>query len=306
MSDPTEQTEDDVSVIEGEDEQSLGAEDQADEQTESESGQDAGSEQESGDTEPDEVVITLGDEPTPEEDDKRAPEWVRDLRKSNRELVRRQRELEAENARLKGAPSGQSAAVTVGEKPKLKEFADADEIAEYERDLEAWHTRKREADEQQRTRQQAEEQQQAQWQGRIDAVKKAATTLKVKDYDDASLSFEDTFAPIQQAIVLDGPEDPKTSALLRYALGKNPKKAKELAGIQNPVKFAFAVAKLEAQLKVTPRKQAPAPDRVVRSSVAGAAAVDNELERLRKDAEKTGDLSKVFAYRQQQRAKQRA
>jgi hypothetical protein len=34
--------------------------------------------------------------------------------------------------------------------------------------------------------------------------------------------------------------------------------------------------------------------------------VDNELERLRKDAEKTGDLSKVFAYRQQQRAKQRA
>lgn len=307
MSEATEQTEDDVSVIESEDEQSSIVEDQADESASVESDdQEAGSaegEQASGEAEADEVVISIGDEPAPEDDDKRAPEWVRDLRKSNRELVRRQRELEAENARLKGAAGGQSADVVVGEKPTL---AGCDFDAEkFEADLEAWHTRKREADEQQRKRQQVEEQQQAQWQGRIDAVKKAATTLKVKDYDDAAQTFEDSFAPIQQAIILDGPEDPKTSALLRYALGKNPKKAKELAGIQNPVKFAFAVAKLEAQLKVTPRKQAPTPDKVVRSSVAGAAAVDNELERLRKEAEKTGDLSKVFAYRQQQRAKQR-
>jgi hypothetical protein len=288
--------------------------DEAAEDDESKEGDDEGAgaegegeepaEAEEVDAEADEVVISLGDEPAPEEDDKRAPEWVRDLRKSNRELVRRQRELEAENARLKGSAGGQPAAVVVGEKPTM-EGCDFD-AEKFERDLEAWHTRKREADEQQRKQKQTEEQQQAQWQGRIDSVKKAATTLKVKDYDDAAQVFEDSFAPIQQAIILDGPDDPKTSALLRYALGKNPKKAKELAGIQNPVKFAFAVAKLEAKLKVTPRKQAPTPDKVVRSSVAGAAAVDNELERLRKEAEKTGDLSKVFAYRQQQRAKQRA
>ena len=257
-----------------------------------------------GDEDAEEVVISLGEPEPAEEDEKRAAPWVRDLRKINRELVRRQRELEAENARLKGNAGGQPADVVVGEKPTL---AGCDFDAEkFEADLEAWHTRKREADEQQRKRQEAEEQQRTHWQARIDAVTKAAGTLKVKDYDDAAQSFEDTFSVVQQAIVVDGPEDPKTAALLRYALGKNQKKAKELAAITNPMRFTFAVAELKAQLKVTPRRQAPTPDRVVRSSVAGAAAVDNELERLRADAEKTGDLSKVFAYRQQQRAKQRA
>ena len=46
-----------------------------------------------------------------------------------------------------------------------------------------------------------------------------------------------------------------------YALGKNPKKAKELGEITDPVKFAFAVAKLETQLTVTSRKQVPPPEK---------------------------------------------
>lgn len=138
-------------------------------------------------------------------------------------------------------------------------------------------------------------------------MKTAASGLKVSDYDDASQAFEDTFSIVQQGIVIGGPEDPKASALLRYALGKNPKKAKELAAIKDPVKFAFAVAKLETQLKVTPRKSAPPPDRQVRSSVAGATAVDNQLARLQAEADKTGDRSKVAAYlRQKNKAKQAA
>lgn len=253
----------------------------------------------------DEIVVSLGDDPEPgEEEEKRAPEWVRELRKSNREKDRKLREQEAEIARLKGTT--QPAAVVVGEKPTL-EGCDYD-AEKFERELEAWHTRKREADEQKRTRDQQAEQLQAQWQARTDAVSKAATALKLPDYEDAVLAFEDLFPEmVHRGIIMGGPEDPKASALLRYALGKNPKKAKELAAIKDAVKFAFAVAKLETQLKVTPRKSAPPPDRRVGSSVAGAAAVDSQLARLQAEADKTGDRSKVAKYlREKQKAKQAA
>ena len=88
-----------------------------------------------------------------------------------------------------------------------------------------------------------------------------------------------------------------------YALGKNPKKAKELAAIADPVKFAFAVAKLEAQLKVTNRKPSPPPpERVISGTGRVSGAVDSTLERLREEAARTGDMSKVVAYRRQKRA----
>jgi hypothetical protein len=87
-----------------------------------------------------------------------------------------------------------------------------------------------------------------------------------------------------------------------YALGKNPKKLKELASITDPVKFAFAIAKLETQLKVSNKKPAPPPEKVVGGTAPIRGAVDSTLERLRADAERTGDYSKVFAYRKQKRA----
>lgn len=284
---------------EGEAADESGAEGHEDESGESEgeaSDDDAG---EGADAD-DEVVVSIGEEsPTSSEDENRAPEWVRELRKSNREKDRRIRELEGQVAKT---TSGQQPAA-VGEKPTL-EGCNFD-TGKYEADLEAWHARKREADDQASAKTRAEEQQRAHWQTRIDAVTKAGATLKVKDYEDAGQAFEDQFSIVQQGIVIGGPDDPKTSALLRYALGKNPKKAKELSSITDPVKFAFAVAKLETQLKVTPRKAAPTPDKKVASTVAGAAVVDNQLARLRDEAAKTGDYSKVHAYRQNQRAKER-
>ena len=92
-----------------------------------------------------------------------------------------------------------------------------------------------------------------------------------------------------------------------YALGKNPKKAKELAAINDPVKFAFAVAKLEAQLKVNPAKRPPAPERAVTGGSAPiSGTTDSTLDRLRAEAERTGDMTKVIRYRQQLREKQAA
>lgn len=247
-----------------------------------------------------EVIVTLGEEATAEEEDPaRAPEWLRDLRKSNREKDRRIRELEAERA-SRGA-STESAAIVVGEKPKLEDFDyDPEKFATA---LDAWHGRKAQADEQQKKRDETQTRERAQWTSRLDAVTKASEGLKVRDHEDATAAFEGAFSMIQQGIVLGGPDDAKTSAMLRYALGKNPAKARELAAIQDPVKFAVALGKLEMQLKVTPRKAAPAPDSRINSGVAGAAAVDNQIERLREDARRTGDYSKVAEYKRQQEKK---
>jgi len=104
----------------------------------------------------------------------------------------------------------------------------------------------------------------------------------------------------QQGVVIQGAENP---ALVIYALGKNPKKAKELASIADPVKFAFAIAKLETQLKVTGKRTPPPPEKTVGGGTAPIrGAVDSNLERLREDAARTGDYSKVYAYKKQKRA----
>lgn len=237
------------------------------------------------------LVVSIGDEPQPEEDAAKAPEWVRDLRKSNREKDRRIRELEQRVATA--APADQ--VVVVGVKPTLEGCNyDADK---FETELVAFHQRKQDADSQQRSRTESDQRQQAQWQGRVDAVSKAAAGLKLPDYEDTIQNFEDLFpSMVHRGIIMGGPDDAKTSALLRYALGKNPKRAKELAAITDPVKFTFAIAKLEDKLKVAPRRSAPTPESVIRSSVAGSAAVDSTLRRLQEQADKSGDRTKVAAY----------
>lgn len=250
-------------------------------------------------SEPDEVIITIGDEAPPEEEEKRAPDWVRELRKANREKDRRIRELEA---RVQTAQPAAVQADPVGAKPTLESCDfDGEKLAA---ELESWYDRKAKAERAADEKRRAEESERAAWQAKLDAYGSAKAKLKVRDYEDAEASAMDVLSVVQQGVILSGAENP---ARLVYALGKHPSKAKELAAITDPVKFAFAVAKLETQLRTAPaKKAAPTPERVVKSSVAGAAAVDNQLEKLRDEAAKTGDMSKLMAYRQQLKAKQRA
>ena len=248
--------------------------------------------------EPDEVVVTIGDETPSEPEPERAPEWVRELRKSHRELQRKVREYEEQSARV-AAPV---AIPTLGAKPKLEDHDyDTDR---YEAALEAWYRQK---DSVEAARKQAEAQVEAQrraWQNKLEGYAKAKAELRVKDYEDAEATVQESLNTVQQGVLLQGADNP---ALVVYALGKNPKKAKELAAINDPVKFAFAVAKLEAQLKVNPAKRPPAPERAVTGGSAPiSGTTDSTLDRLRAEAERTGDMTKVIRYRQQLREKQAA
>lgn len=249
----------------------------------------AGNSDETDEAGTDDVVVTIGDEKAPEEDEQaKAPEWVRELRKSDREKTRKIREQEAEIQRLKGASA--PAAVELGAKPTLAS-CDYDET-KFETDLAAWHDRKREVDELARKKAEEEQKSRDQWQSKLADYGKKKTELKVRDFEDAEESAKEVLSVTQQGVIVQGAENP---ALVVYALGKNPKKAKELASITDPVKFAFAIAKLETALKVTTRKSPPPPERTVRGGGQGSA-VDSALERLQAEADKTGDRSKVAKY----------
>lgn len=246
----------------------------------------------------DEVVITIGDETPPaasddEVDGKPAPHWVKELRKQARELARENRELkQAQQAAQQQA----AAAPAVGERPTL-EGCDFDAEV-YAEKLLAWNDAKRKADAEAEAARKEQEAAQEAWNQKLTAYKAAGAQLKVADFADAEAVVQDTFSPTQVGIIVNGADN---AAHLVYALGKNPAKAKELAAIKDPVKYAFAVAKLETQLKVTPRKAPPAPERKVGGSASGATSVDNTLARLEAEADKTGDRSKVIAYKRQQR-----
>ena len=244
--------------------------------------------------ESDEVVVSIGEEAPPAEEEQRAPEWVRELRKANREKERRIRELEA---RLQTTTQTENKPVALGPKPKLEEFDyDADR---FEQALDAWHERKRQHDLETERVRQAEQTQQQAWQAKLEGYSKAKAELKVRDYEDAEAIAQEVFNVTQQGVILQGAENP---ALVIYALGKNPKKAAELAKNTDPVKFAFAVAKLEKELKVTNRRAAPAPERVIQGTGRVSGAVDSTLERLREEAARTGNMTKVIQYKAQKRA----
>ncbi len=243
----------------------------------------------------DEVTVSIaGESPAPDEEEQRAPEWVRDLRKSDREKTRRIRELE-QQVQAAAAPA---VSVAVGEKPTL-EGVDYD-TDRFETELAAYHQRKQDkAAEDQKKQAETEAATQA-WQGKLDAYGKGKTELKVKDFEDAEATVLETLNVTQQGLILHAANSP---ALVVYALGKNTRKAKELASINDPVKFAFALGQLETQLKVTQRKAPPPPDKQIQGSAPVTGSVDSTLARLEKEADRTGDRSAIRAYNKSLKAK---
>lgn len=246
------------------------------------------------------VVITIGNENPPSDEDEQhnaAPQWVKDLRKADREKSKRIRELEQEKVERERAQ--QPGAVKLGDKPTLA-GCDFDEDR-FETELTGWHEKKRATDDLASKQRKEQEDAQAAWQGKLSSYDAAKAALKVDDFEDAEAVVLEQFSQTQQAIIINGADKPEQVV---YALGKNPAKAKELAAIKDPVKYAFAIAKLETQLKVTPRKAPPAPERVVRGTAA-ASTSDTQLAKLEAEADRTGDRTKVAQYRRQKMQDQR-
>lgn len=276
-----------------------GVEEQEEESEEEEQEEDADGEGEVGDDDGGIFVTIAGEKPAAEEEDESvAPAWVKKLRKDHREAQKELRELRAKI----NAPEPNKSVPVLGKKPSMED-SDIDWDAEkFEEALTAWHERKREIDQAEQSAKQQQQKQEEEWNQRLGAYSTAKTGLKVKDFDDAEEQVRNSLNVTQQGIIIQGAENP---ALVVYALGKNPKKAAELAGISDHVKFAFAIAKLETQLKVQSRKSAPPPEKTISGTGKVSGSIDSTLERLRAEADKTGDMSKVLAYKRDQRNKKK-
>lgn len=240
----------------------------------------------------DEIVVSIGEEsPTEEEEVKQAPEWVRNLRKENRDKERRIKELESKL----NAPKEADKPLQLSVKPSLDQF-DYD-AEKYEAALEVWYETKRMIEHKENEAKVNAEKQQQQWNETLKAYEAKKTQLKVKDFADAESVVTDTLDETKQGIILHAAKDP---ALLVYALGKNPKRVRELASINDPVKFAYMIGGLEKELKVTNRKAPPPPpEKRVKGTAPLSGTVDSTLERLREEAARTGNMSKVMAYKRQ-------
>lgn len=245
----------------------------------------------------DEVVVSIGEVEAQLEEEAKAPEWVRELRRSHRET---QRELKETKAKLAEATAEKIPAIKA--KPSMED-ADIDYDADkYEAALIDWYDQKRRSDEAENKAQASAKSQDDAWQEKLSGYGKAKVELKFKDFDEVEAEVLENLSATQQAIIVKGAVNP---ALVIYGLGKNPAKAKALSSITDPVEFAFAVARMEAlELKVTKKNNAiPPPERSVSSNGRVSGTVDSTLERLREDAAKTGDHSKVIQYKAQQRNK---
>ena len=183
------------------------------------------------------------------------------------------------------------------ERPKLSEF-DYDED-KFQAALDDWFKKKSEIDNFEEGQRRAQQEAQKQVEATRNAYQESAKTLKVKDFKEAEEEVVNTLSEVQQGLILSGADN---APLLVYALGKNPKRLSELAAIKDPVKFAFAAAKLEKDLKTSNRKsEKPAPETPLKNTGAAVAGSSKTLERLREEAAKTGDMSKVVAFKRQMR-----
>lgn len=229
---------------------------------------------------PEEYSLRVGDEEIPltEEDDDHvdgqpAPQWVKDLRKNNREKDKELRELrrQLDQIQTKPAEQQQPQSDAVPPKPTL-ESCDYDEAA-FDAALTDWHEKKGRAEQ---SKQQKERQQQEHIQRfnqRLQQHNERATKLPVKDYRETEEIVRRELPPIQQEILIHAADE--GSELIAYALGKNPQLRQRVAAETDPIRAAFLLGQISKQVSLAPKvKKAIKPEPEVRGGGADAKQDD--------------------------------
>lgn len=284
--------EDEEEIIEEEEEEELpddDTEDSSDDEDDPEEDQDEEEEEDDSEDDDDERVVTIGDaEPEGEEEPKKTPGWVKKVREINRrqeaEIKQLKRQLAEKQAAEKEKP------VELGERPTMKSVGYDDK--KFEAALIEYNERKRLVDAQNAQKAEQQKMQAERWQAKQQQYVEGKKTHAFKDYETAESIVDNTLNKAQLGVILDGAKD---SALVVYALGKNPKVLEQVSQITNPVEFAFEIARLETQMKVS-SKSTPKPEKRVKGKTGGSTS-EATLNKLRKEAAKTGDFTEVIAYR---------
>lgn len=228
--------------------------------------------------------------------EKQAPTWVKKLRKDYRELKKAYREEKKKNESLTGDNSED---LTLGPKPNFDDFDyDSDKFSKA---LDEWYTKKRKVDEHHAKQESERLQQQREWESKVEKFNQSKSSINVSDFSEMEDLVQENLSEIQIGIILEGAENP---AKVIYALGKNPKKLEELSEIDNHVRFTYQIAKIEEVMKSRTIKPETSPEKVIKGNMGSMTSSETHLERLRDEAAKTGDMTKVIAYKQKLRQKQ--
>ena len=209
-----------------------------------------------------------------------APEWVKQLRKENRELKKQ----------LKQTPQ-QPQVAPLREKPTITDH-DFDSEA-YEADLEQWFNEKAQHDEVINAQKAKDEAIDNRYVASVDKMRKIAP-----DYDEVEDTVVATLSPEKQALLKLGVED---TAKLVYALGKSPNKLAELEQL-DPVSFVKQLGIMEFQMSQKSRNpNKPQPKSHELTGAAGGG--DSKLAKLEAEAAKTGDRTAIREYRKRMKQK---
>lgn len=230
-----------------------------------------------------ETVVTFGDEELPE-----AAPAETDLIKHLRNELRESKKALAEVR--KATPV--ELEIVVGKEPDLESCGYDEDV--FRTEYRAWVDRGRQAEKAKERREQQATKANEEWAGELRRYEQGKAKLGFADVKEVEDVVTDKLDQVQQSILVMAADNP---ALVLYSLGKHPAKLADIAKIQNPVKLAAAIVKLEGTLKVTTRRKAPAPDEVTRGSAGVSAGSDKTLEKLEKEAERTGNRTALIAYR---------
>lgn len=220
-----------------------------------------------------------------------APQWAKDLRTKNRELEKQIRE----SNRQKKQEVEKQEQLVLGPRPELFD-AGSEDKAKHDKALDDWYERKGkiDAEKERKVGLQKQERERMQQVETSYKDKKKAFSGLVKDYDDAEHAIEQALDQTQQGILLTGADNPATMA---YTLFKRPALLEQMSKIKDPVKFAIALGELQKSSTVKPRKPTTKPEKTVTGTSPGGGSVDQTLDKLREEAARSGNFSKVSAHK---------
>lgn len=211
---------------------------------------------------------------------KPAPDWVKQMRKENRELKKQLKQT-----------TQQPQVAQLREKPTITDH-DFDSDA-YEADLEQWFNEKAQHDEVINAQKAKDEAVDNRYVASVDKMRKIAP-----DYDEVEDTVVATLSPKKQALLKLGVED---TAKLVYALGKSPNKLAELEQL-DPVSFVKQLGIMEFQMSQKSRNpNKPQPKQHELTGAAGGG--DSKLAKLEAEAAKSGDRTAIREYRKRMKQK---
>jgi hypothetical protein len=254
------------------------------------------------------LTITLGDDAVEDEDE----DLDEELGEKGRRALKRLRELAAEKsrearvatARLAQLEAGSTPNTAMPKKPTFEECGFDEAV--YDKQIEEWVLAKAEAEKRAATQEAERQKGEQDYNDRLKRYTESKQVLRVPDYEEAEDVVRRSLSTQQQAIIIRNAAEPEKFV---YALGRSKKALGELASIMDLDRFAYRVAKLEGEIVVKKKGPPPVESRLPGGSAAtvGTGSLKNQLAAAEKDAERTGDRSKVIAIkRQMQQAQQQA